>query len=659
VNHLSIDIETYSSVDLKKCGMFKYVESPDFEILLFAYSLNGEPVQVVDLANGEKLPPNIANAIADPDYIKHAYNAMFEWRCLSKFFGELPIAQWHCTMMHGLYCGYTAGLEATGKAVGLPQDRQKLNTGKALIRYFCVPCKPTKTNGQRVRNLPHHDPERWGLFKDYCAQDVVTEMAIESKLSAFPVPEAVQKEWQTDVLINARGVAVDMELVQAALAISANARERHMSEAQELTGLDNPNSRSQLFDFLEAELGIELTDIRKATVDELLKGTLSSDTVRRVLELRQELSKTSTKKYNAIEAAVCADGRVRGLLQFYGANRTGRWAGRLVQVQNLPRTYTEPLKLARQLVKEQNEDALTLIYGSIPDTLSQLIRTAFTAAPGNILVDADFSSIEARVVAWIAAEQWALEVFRTHGKIYEATAAQLYGIPIEKIKKGNPEYQYRQYGKAATLALGYQGGIKALIKVGHLPEDTDEEVLQDIVNRWRNANRRIRDFWYAMDSAAVKVVTEGGSVAVGCVILTHEYDHNSGIDCMSIRLPSGRKLYYISPEIGINQWGNKSVTYLGVEQGKKTWGRIETYGGKLTENITQAIARDCLSIGIERLAAVGYPVVFHVHDEVVIDLPKDNADLDTVAQILSAPIPWAQDLPLGADGWVGDFYRKD
>lgn len=658
-HHLSIDIETFSSVDLKKAGMFKYIESPDFQIMLFAYSLDGAPCQIVDLAKGETLPPWLVAAISDPSYIKHAYNAMFEWGCLSKFFGNLPPEQWRCTMMHGLYCGYTAGLEATGKAVGLPQDRQKLNTGKALIRYFCVPCKPTKTNGERIRNLPHHDPDRWELFRQYCIQDVVTEMAIEAKLAAFPVPDAVQKEWETDLRINARGVAVDMEFVDSALLLAANTRDQHMTEAQELTRLDNPNSRSQLVSFLEEELGHELPDIRKATVEELLGGELSSDTARRMLELRQELSKTSTKKYNAIEAAVCADGRVRGLLQFYGANRTGRWAGRLVQVQNLPRTYTEPLNLARELVKARSADALRLIYGGIPETLSQLIRTALITAPGQLLVDADFSSIEARVVAWLAGEEWALDVFRTHGKIYEATAAQLYGIPIDKIKKGNPEYEYRQYGKAATLALGYQGGIKALIKVGHLPDDTSEEILQDIVNRWRNANRRIRDFWYAMDNAATLVVSQGGSIAVGKVILAHEYDHSSDANVMSILLPSGRKLYYVNPQIGINEWGKPAVSYMGVEQGKKTWGRIDTYGGKLTENITQAIARDCLSLGIERLEAAGFPVVFHVHDEVVIELPLDRVDLKTVTQILAAPMPWAPDLPLSADGWTGEFYRKD
>ncbi|MDL2287592.1 hypothetical protein LJB90_03435 [Eubacteriales bacterium OttesenSCG-928-G02] len=639
--------------------MFRYIECPDFEIMLFAYSVDGGPVQLVDFTAGGILPADISAALKDPAYIKFAFNAMFEWGCLSKFFGSLPIEQWRCTMVHSLYCGYPTSLSAVGKAIGLPQDRQKLNTGTALIRYFCSPCKPTKSNGQRARNRPHHEPAKWELFKEYCKQDVVAEMEIERRLSVYPVPDAVQKEWRADVRINARGVAVDMELVEGALQLADASHTRHMTEAQDLTGLANPNSRAQLVAFLEDELGRELPDLRKDTVETMLDGDLHSDTARRVLELRQELSKTSTKKYDAITAAVCADGRVRGLLQFYGANRTGRWAGRLVQVQNLPRTHIEPLGLARELVKDRNEDALKLIYGGIPETLSQLIRTALIAKPGHTFIDADFASIEARVIAWLAGEQWALEVFRTHGKIYEATASQLYGIPLDKIKKGNPEYEYRQYGKAATLALGYQGGKQALIKVGHLPEDTPDEFLQDIVNRWRDKNPRIRDFWYALDSAAKQVIMQGGTVAVGKVSLSHEYNHTAGITSLTILLPSGRKLYYVDPKIGTNQWGGPSISYMGIEQGKKTWGRLETYGGKLAENITQAVARDCLAVAINRLESMFFKVVFHVHDEVIIEQSTAQIDLTAITKIISAPISWAADLPLAADGWVGEYYRKD
>lgn len=657
-HHLSIDLETFSSVDLKKSGMFKYIESPDFQILLFAYSLDGEPVQVIDLATGEIIPPWLVSALSDPGFIKHAYNAAFEWCGLSKYFGVLPVDQWRCTMFHGLYCGYTAGLDATGKALGLAADKQKLNSGKALIRYFCVPCRPTKTNGGRTRNLPRHDPARWGLFKEYNRRDVETEMEIEKRLSAFPVPDFVQKEWETDLRINARGVMVDMNLVTGALTMGENARAVLVGEAERLSGLDNPNSVKQLKEWLGTELDEELTSLNKETVTRLLNRDSNSDAVQRMLEIRQELGKTSTKKYDAIEAAVCSDGRVRGLLQFYGANRTGRWAGRLVQVQNLPRTYTEPLSFARDLVINNQPDALRLICGSIPDTLSQLIRTSFVASPRNLLVDADFSAIEARVISWLAGEQWRLEVFRTHGKIYEASAAQMFGVPIEKIKKGNPEYALRQKGKVAELALGYQGSVGALIQMGALNMGLTEDELPDIVARWREANRRIRDLWYAMENAAVRVISEGGSVGVGCVLLSREYDQNTGADCMTILLPSGRKLYYINPKLGVNQWNKPSIVYMGVND-KNKWGEIETYGGKLVENIVQAIARDCLACAIERLEAAGMPVVFHIHDEVVIDIPADRADLDTVVQIMRAPIPWAADLPLNADGWTGLFFRKD
>ena len=662
MHHLSIDLETYSSVPLAKAGAQKYIQSPDFQILLFAYSVDGAPVEIIDLARGEYLPPWLVQAITSPDYIKHAYNAPFEWGCLSKFLGALPPSQWRCTMFHGLYCGYTAGLEATGKALGLPEDKKKLNTGKALIRYFCVPCKPSKANGQRTRNLPHHDPAKWELFREYCRQDVVTEMEIERRLSAFPVPDFVQKQWETDLIINARGVAVDMELVDGALSLGATVRQNLMTEAMQLSGLNNPNSVAQLTEWLQEETGEELADLRKDTVARLLKEDNNSLKVRRMLEIRQELGKTSTKKYDAIEAAVCADGRVRGLLQFYGANRTGRWAGRLVQVQNLPRTYTEPLDLAREMVQRRNLDGLRAVYGSVPDTLSQLIRTAFIAPEGHVFIDADFSAIEARVISWLAGEQWRLEVFRTHGKIYEASASQMFGVPLEHIKKGRPEYALRQKGKVAELALGYQGSTGALINMGALDMGIPETDLPDIVSRWREANKRIRDLWYSMDNAAIQVITQGGTVGINSLILSREYDCNQGTDCMTITLPSGRKLYYVSPSIGQNQWDKPSIAYMGMDQKTKRWKRIETYGGKLVENCVQAIARDCLADTIERLEAAGLPVVFHVHDEVVIDVaPWTDEDtmLQTVVDIMRRPISWAPDLPLNADGWVGQFFRKD
>lgn len=661
--HLSIDLETYSDVNLKKAGLYRYVQSPAFEILLFAYSFDGAPTQVIDMAQGEKIPMEVIHALTDPQCLKHAYNAAFEWYCLSKYMGaQLPPAQWRDTMLHGLYAGYTAGLDATGRALGIPEDKQKLTTGKALIRYFCVPCKPTKANGGRTRNYPHHDPEKWELFKTYNGQDVVAEMEIERRLSVFPVPDFVQKQWETDLLINARGVAVDMDFCEGALELGETIRAQLTDEAVQLSGLQNPNSVKQLARWLSAETGDDITTLRKETIKELL-GRDNADHVQRMLEIRQELGKTSTKKYDAIEAAVCDDGRVRGLLQFYGANRTGRWAGRLVQVQNLPRTYTEPLEFARELVKGRKLDALRTVYGSPNDTLSQLIRTAFVAAPGNILIDADFSAIEARVISWLADEEWRLEVFRTHGKIYEASASQMFGVPLERIKKGNPEYSLRQRGKVAELALGYQGGVPAMrqMDTGKLLADLPDEEIKDIVDKWRNTNPKIRNLWYSFNDAAIRVIQNGGSLRVRCCTFARECDCIRGTTCMTISLPSGRKLYYVEPSVGENRWGGPSITYMGVND-KNKWGRIETYGGKLVENVVQAIARDCLAQAIEHLEAAGLPVVFHIHDEVVIDtaaFDTNDAMLDKVVKIMSTPIPWAEGLPLGADGWVGAFFKKD
>lgn len=661
--HLSIDLETYSDVNLKKAGLYRYVQSPAFEILLFAYSLDGAPTQVVDMAQGEKIPLEVVHALTDPQCLKHAYNAAFEWYCLSKYMGvQLPPSQWRDTMLHGLYAGYTAGLDATGRALGIPEDKQKLATGKALIRYFCVPCKPTKSNGGRTRNYPHHDPEKWELFKTYNGQDVVAEMEIERRLSVFPVPDFVQKQWETDLLINARGVAVDMDFCEGALELGETIRAQLTDEAVQLSGLQNPNSVKQLARWLSAETGDDITTLRKETIKELL-GRDNADHVQRMLEIRQELGKTSTKKYDAIEAAVCDDGRVRGLLQFYGANRTGRWAGRLVQVQNLPRTYTEPLEFARELVKGRKLDALRTVYGSPNDTLSQLIRTAFVAAPGNVLIDADFSAIEARVISWLADEEWRLEVFRTHGKIYEASASQMFGVPLERIKKGNPEYSLRQRGKVAELALGYQGGVPAMrqMDTGKLLADLPDEEIKDIVDKWRNTNPKIRNLWYSFNDAAIRVIQNGGSLRVRCCTFARECDCIRGTTCMTILLPSGRKLYYVEPAVGENRWGGPSITYMGVND-KNKWGRIETYGGKLVENVVQAIARDCLAQAIEHLEAAGLPVVFHIHDEVVIDtaaFDTNDAMLDKVVKIMSTPIPWAEGLPLGADGWVGAFFKKD
>ena len=666
MHHLSIDLETFSSIPIGEAGAFRYIQSPDFEILLFAYSVDGDPVQLIDLAQGEVVPDWLISALFDASYLKHAYNAAFEYAALSKVYGQMIPSQWRCTMFHGLYCGYTAGLGATGAALGLPEDKQKLSVGKNLIRYFCIPCKPTKSNGMRTRNYPRHDPERWKLFREYNVQDVVTEMEIDRRLSAFPVPDALQKQWETDLLINSRGVRADVDLMRGALKIGDQVRSELVEEAKRISRLDNPNSVSQVLAWINAETDdtIEVTNLQKETVSNLLGKDLQNEDVKRMLEIRQELGKTSTKKYDAIRNCICPDERIRGLLQFYGANRTGRWAGRLVQVQNLPRTYTEPLKLARDLVKSESTDALRLIYGSVPDTLSQLIRTAFIASPGNVLVDADFSAIEARVISWLAGEEWRLNVFKTTGKIYEASAAMIYKVPVETIAKGQPNYHLRQRGKVAELALGYQGGVAAMRRMdtGHALDDLPDEAVQQIVNQWRDANRKIRDLWYSMESAAVTTVQHGTRMNVRGLILNLEYNPAQNTRCLTITLPSQRKLFYINPKLSVNRWGNPSLSYFGVDQNTKKWTEIETYGGKLVENCVQAIARDCLAESIERLETAGLPVVFHVHDEVVIDVKPfgdEQTMLNTVINLMRQPISWAPGLPLNGDGWVGEFFRKD
>ena len=674
-HHMSIDIETYSDVDIGKAGLYRYAQSPAFAILLFAYSLDGGPVQVADLTEPDTyLPEEAVRWLFDPACVKHAYNAAFEWYCLSRFFHleenrsyppEKWLPQWRCTQLHGFYCGYPGGLDATGKALGLPQDKQKLAAGKALIRYFCAPCSPTKTNGGRTRNLPHHDPAKWELFKVYNGQDVVTEMEIERRLSGFPVPDAVQAQWELDQVINLRGVGVDTELVAGALEVDGTVRAQYVQEAAALSGLNNPNSVAQLTRWLQEETGEDVADLRKSTVTELLGRELSGDKARRMLEIRQELGKTSTKKYNALEAATGADGRVRGLLQFYGANRTGRWAGRIVQPQNLPRTYIDGdlLPLARDLVKRRHIDGLRVVYGSVPDTLSQLIRTAFVAAPGHTLVDADFSAIEARVLAWLAGEAWRLEVFNTHGKIYEASASQMFGVPLEKIKKGNPEYALRQRGKVAELALGYGGSVSAMrsMDTGHLLAEEPDEEIQDIVGKWRRANPAIVQFWYSVDAAAKEAVNTGRRVELwdGRLAFARECDPENDLDFMTIRLPNGRKLYYAKPHMGVNRFGHPSLCYWGQNQTTKKWQVLETYGGKLAENITQAVARDCLAEAVDRLEAAGYPVVFHVHDEVVIDAEPGKDRLESVVSIMRQVPTWAPGLPLNADGWVNPFFKKD
>lgn len=657
-NHLSIDIETKSSVDIGKAGVYKYAQSPDFGILLFAYSLDDSPVRVIDLAGGEKIPEIIRLALMDPAVTKHAYNAAFEWYCLNRAGYQTPLEQWKCTMAHGLYCGYTAGLDATGKAIGLPQEKQKLATGKALIKYFCTPCKPTKANGGRSWNLPEHAPEKWELFKEYCGQDVVTEKAILRRLEMFPMPEEEEKLWQMDVRMNAYGVRVDTGLIGGALSIHERSTEELSRKAASITGLSNPNSTAQLLGWLRGQ-GTELPDLRKETVAETLDNPENlPEEVKTVLEIRQQLGKTSIKKYEAMKAACCTDERVRGLTQYYGANRTGRWAGRMVQMQNLPRNYLKTLDYARKLVKAGNYEGVKALYGNVPDTLSQLIRTAFIPSEGHKFVVADFSAIEARVIAWLAGEQWVNEVFATHGKIYEATASQMFGVPVERIVKGNPEYSLRQKGKVATLALGYQGGVNSLISMGALGMGLTEEELPEIVDRWRQANPRIVDLWYQVGNAALAVMESAQPQAVHGLVFALEGDLLYGQSFLTVRLPSGRKLFYPKPFLKENQFGRPAVHYYTMGQQTRKWEVASTYGGKMVENIVQAIARDCLAETLKRIDARGLQVVFHVHDEVIIDAPMETT-VEEICGLMAEPIPWAPGLILRGAGFESSYYMKD
>lgn len=654
---LSIDIETRSSVDIGKAGAYKYAEAPDFEILLFAYKMNDRPVRVVDLASGERVPDDIVRALADPAVLKHAYNAAFEWWCLNRAGYATPLEQWRCTMAHALYCGYAAGLSATGEAIGLPEDKKKLMTGEALIRYFCTPQKATKKNGGRIWNDPQHDPEKWELFKEYNAQDVEAEYAILQRLKLFAMPESEWQMWRLDVMMNACGVRVDTELIAGALAVDEISTEKLTEEAQELTGLANPNSTAQLLPWLR-DHGLDLPDLTKATVEDALSREDISEDTHRALELRQRLGKTSVKKYVAMQEARGSGDRVRGIMQYYGANRTGRWAGRLVQMQNLPRNYIGTIGEARCLTKNKSYEGLKLIYGNVPDTLSQLIRTAFIPSEGNKFVVADFSAIEARVIAWLAGETWVNEVFATHGKIYEATAAQMFHVPIETIAKGEENYSLRQKGKVATLALGYQGGEKALVAMGALKMGLTEEELPEIVEKWREANPHIQKMWYEIGDAAVQCVGSGQDAEVHGIRFRSEGDLIFGQSFMTVQLPSGRKLFYPGAHLQENRFGRPAVHYYGVEQTSKKWGIESTYGGKLTENIVQAIARDCLAVTLEKIRDRGLKVVFHVHDEVIVDAPQD-ATVDDLCALMAEPIPWAPGLILRGAGFENSYYMKD
>ena len=655
---LSIDIETYSDLDIKKVGGYKYAENA--EVLLFAYAWDDAPVQIVDFTASETLPDDVLFALTDSMVTKCAYNAQFERTVLSHFlhrmdptapFQFLDPAGWSCTMVHALTLGLPGSLDMASKALRLADDKAKMSVGKQLITYFCKPCKPTKVNGGRERNLPEHAPEKWALFKEYCVRDVVAEREIRRRLSNFPVRVEEQLLWELDQCINDRGVSIDAQLVSKAIDFDADFKGRVIAHAKALTGLPNPASGEQLKRWIEQEEGFFPASITKDNLPELMTQVQKPE-VKEMLRLKQLMSKTSVKKYEAMQRARCDDGRVHGLLQFYGANRTGRWAGRLVQVQNLPRNSMTELDDARELLRSGNTYAIEMIYAHPLDVLSQLIRTAFVPREGYRFMVADFSAIEARVIAWLAGEKWRMDVFADGGDIYCASASKMFGVPVEKHGING---HLRQKGKIAELALGYQGSIGALKAMGADKLGLSDEELQEIVNSWRKASPRIKQLWYDVDTAAIEAVRESRAVTLHHGVA---FSYRKGI--LFLRLPWGRKLAYARPKIEVEpEFDREGLTYEGSEQTSGKWTRLRTYGGKLVENIVQAIARDCLAAAMTRLEAEGYQIVMHIHDEVVIECPADACDLDNVCRIMGQPIDWAPGLILTADGYITDYYKKD
>lgn len=644
MKRMNIDIETYSEADLSKSGVYKYVDAPGFEVLLFGYSADGGPVKVISLAEGEELPQKIKEALLDDTVLKFAFNAQFERVCLEKYLGvHMAPDAWRCTMVASLYLGLPGSLAQVGAVLGV--EKKKLETGKDLIKFFSVPCKPTKTNGGRTRNLPEHDREKWQQFITYNARDVETEMDIMEKVARFPVPDFLWKQYAQDQRINDLGIELDMALVTQAIKCDEESRERYLKRAQELTGLENPNSPIQLKEWILSN-GVEMETLTKAEVASVMET--ATGPVKEVLELRQLLSKSSVKKYVAMETCRCSDGRAHGLLQFYGANRTGRWAGRLVQVQNLPQNHIPDLAVARNLIKSGCFEAVELLYDSIPDTLSQLIRTAFVPREGCKFMVADFSAIEARVIAWLAGESWRQEVFRNNGDIYCASASQMFGVPVEKHGVNG---ELRQKGKIAELALGYGGGVGAMISMGAIDMGLAEEELQPIVDSWRQSNPAIVKLWWDVHRCVIKAVKDKQPQIYKC--LTFEYQ--SGM--LFIGLPSGRRLAYAKPSVYRNDYDRDEIAYMGVDATKK-WGKINSYGPKFVENIIQAMSRDVLAEAMERLEAAGYDIVMHVHDEAVIEAPRD-AVLDDACRIMSKTPDWTPGLILNAAGYECEFYQKD
>lgn len=659
---ISIDIESYSDVNLARCGVYKYAESPAFEILIFGYAVDGGEVQVVDLAQGESIPDEILEALTDEFVTKWAFNASFERVCLSRYLSDLGMslnpfydhhplsrecarflnpAGWKCSMVWSAYMGLPLSLEGAGAVLKL--DSQKMKEGKDLIRYFCIPCKETKSNGGRTRNLPQHAPDKWALFKSYNKRDVEVEMAIQERLRNYPVPESVWDEYHLDQEINDRGIAIDRTLAENAIAIDARSRDSLMAALKEKTGLENPNFVIQMIGWLEQH-GMKTDSLGKKQVQELLKT--AEEPLRSVLLLRQKLAKSSVKKYQAMEMTACADSRARGMFQFYGASRTGRFAGRHIQLQNLPQNHLPDLSEARELVRQGNYEALELLYDSIPDVLSQLIRTAFIPRKGLKFVVSDFSAIEARVLSWLAGETWRSDVFARNGDIYCASASSMFGVPVEKHGING---HLRQKGKIAELALGYGGSVGALKAMGALDMGLSEDELYPLVQSWRSANPHIVDFWWQVDAAVKTAIKEHIPMRAGCI----RFLYQSGM--LFIRLPSGRRLSYVKPRIGENRFGGESVTYEGIGATKK-WERLESYGPKFVENIVQGISRDILCYAMQTLRCCA--IVGHVHDELIIECSRD-VSVDAICEQMGRTPHWAEGLLLWADGYECEFYQKD
>ncbi len=649
---LAIDLETYSSNDIKY-SVYKYVEAPDFEILLFAYAFDDDPVRVVDLAQGETLPDDVKAALYNKNVLKTAFNANFEINCLRKYFPDLPEEQWECDRILSLYNSYPPHLAAVAKAMHFDEDRQKDTRGKALIRYFCLPCKPTKANGGRTRNYPKDAPDKWEIFKEYNRQDVVVERAIRDKLVNLRPPDFEHENWLIDQAINRNGIMVNQALVDNAIRLSGEYREKLLARATEITGLDNPNSPLQVKGWLEERLGRAVDSLSKAAVADMLAEDIPGD-VREMLNIRQKISKSSIKKYDAMRMAACQDSRIRGMFQFYGAARTGRFAGRIVQLQNLPRNSMPDLDLARNMVLDGDLEALEMCYDDVQDVLSQLIRTALEAPPGKRFIVADFSAIEARVIAWLAGEEWEMKAFAEGKDIYCATASAMFGVPV--VKHG-VNGELRQKGKVATLACGYGGGIGALKAMGADKMGLSDDELQTVVRKWREASPHIVKLWADVENAAMNAVS-----GIPTTIKQKNLHFHVEDDALYIELPSGRHLVYLHPHLGQNRFGSDAILYTGLGGSKTTagrWGTLETYGGKLSENLVQAIARDCLCAAMKRLTDAGYKICAHIHDEVILEMPEGKGSLDDAVRIMCQNEPWNEGLVMNADGFEAKYYQKD